>query len=70
MGGTMNVAFLDGYWNFFLHEYFFSSHKHNNFCEIYIYIFIKRSTLLFPYGGNLLQCKLFRNRVIVRLQAR
>lgn len=36
----MNVAFLDGYWNFFLHEYFFSSHKHNNFCEIFIYIYI------------------------------
>lgn len=65
----MNVVFLDGYWNFFLYEYFFS-HKHNNFCKIFIYIFIKRSTFLVSYRGNLLQCKLFRNRVIVRLQSR
>lgn len=50
---------------FFLHTNTITSVKF-----IYIYIFIERSTLLFPYRGNLLQCKLFRNRVIARLQAR
>lgn len=50
---------------FFLHTNTITSVKF-----LYIYIFIKRSTLLFPYRGNLLQCKLFRNRVIARLQAR